>query len=237
MKIALICTIIISLTHSGSSSLMSRIGLTLGKVPAHLNTFDHTRRIPPQIKAILDEEKRHADTLPFIKKAEPKRDGPPPCIGICYTMKLEALKQREELTKHNEVLKEDCESDDCIDYKAFSDAIPVQFSSKPSVKHSIPPVRKQPHHEEEIQEVAATDTIDRDLEDQEEEEIKDRDISAEEARGEIPRVDIKKVDDNTNLDIHAPIEEHKIEAEHVDRNKKIVKFNENRESTAETNQQ
>jgi len=94
-----------------------------------------------------------------------------------------------------------------------------------------------PHHEEEIQEVAATDTIDRDLEDQEEEEIKDRDISAEEARGEIPRVDIKKVDDNTNLDIHAPIEEHKNEAEHVDRNKKIVKFNENRESTAETNQQ
>ena len=37
---------------------------------------------------------------------ELKRDGPPPCIGICYTMKLEALKQREELTKHNEVLKE-----------------------------------------------------------------------------------------------------------------------------------
>lgn len=185
----------------------------------------------------MDEEKRHADTLPFIKKAEPKRDGPPPCIGICYTMKLEALKQREELTKHNEVLKEDCESDDCIDYKAFSDAIPVQFSSKPSVKHSIPPVSKQPHHEEEMSEAAARD---RDLEDQEEEEIRDRDISAEEARGEIPRVDIQKFSDNKNIDTVAPNGQHKNEAEHrfddnIVRNEKIDKSNENIDSTEEAN--
>ena len=31
---------------------------------------------------------------------------PPPCIGICYYEKLKALEAREELTRHNEVLKE-----------------------------------------------------------------------------------------------------------------------------------
>jgi len=136
MKIIFI-TLFISFIQSGSSSLMSRIGLTLGKRPAHLNQIDHTRRVPWVVKEMLAEEKRKEDELPFIKRKALKRTGPPPCVGICYTQKLEALKAREELTRHNEVLKEECESDDCIDYKAFGDSIPVQLTSKPSAKQTV----------------------------------------------------------------------------------------------------
>ena len=31
---------------------------------------------------------------------------PPPCIGICYYEKLMALQAKEEMLKHNDVLKE-----------------------------------------------------------------------------------------------------------------------------------
>ena len=47
---------------------MSRIGLTLGKKPAHLNQLDHTRRIPWAVKEMMEEERRQAENLPFLKK-------------------------------------------------------------------------------------------------------------------------------------------------------------------------
>ncbi|XP_023321637.1 uncharacterized protein LOC111696293 isoform X2 [Eurytemora carolleeae] len=112
---------------------MSRIGLRLGGTPAHESQLDHTRRIPWAVKEMMEEEKRQQDTLPFLRRAgldSAEADGrPPPCIGICYYEKLKALEAREELTRHNEVLKEDCETEQCMDYKSGLDLKPGKTRS------------------------------------------------------------------------------------------------------------
>jgi len=118
-----VCVVLLACGHSCNGSLMSRIGLTLGGRPAHENQIDHTRRIPWAVKEMMEEEQAKQQ-LPFIKKADVAVDGdrPPPCVGICYYHKLQALQAREEMTRHNQILKEDCESGECTaDYKADAD--------------------------------------------------------------------------------------------------------------------
>merc|ERR1719474_1209729 len=80
------------------------------------------------------EEEQQQQHLPFLKKTvSESNDGrPPPCIGICYYQKLQALQAREELTKHNQVLKQDCVADECVDYRADVDKA---FGTFP-LKHS-----------------------------------------------------------------------------------------------------
>jgi len=107
---------------------MSRIGLTLGGRPAHLNQLDHTRRIPWAVQQVMDDERREKESLPFLHKpdvsSEENEGRPPPCVGICYYQKLQALQEREKLLNHNDVLKEGCDDADCIDYKAHPDHLP-----------------------------------------------------------------------------------------------------------------
>ena len=37
--------------------------------------------------------------------SEENEGRPPPCVGICYYQKLQALQEREKLLNHNDVLK------------------------------------------------------------------------------------------------------------------------------------
>lgn len=97
-------------------SLMSRIGLRLGGKPAHESQLEHVRRVSWAVKELQDEEKRQQDSLTFLH-AEDREGRPPPCVGICYYKKLQALQAKEDLlTSHNYVLKqeEEGEEEDCL---------------------------------------------------------------------------------------------------------------------------
>merc|ERR1719205_425250 len=93
-------------------SLMNRIGLRLGGKPFHeQHGHGHRARVPWAVKQmredlLTDQRKPWQDI-----RNMPTPDGddevrPPPCVGICYYNKLVALEAKEDLTRHNDVYKQ-----------------------------------------------------------------------------------------------------------------------------------
>lgn len=98
---------------------MSRIGLRLGGKPAHESQIDHGRRVSWAVRELMEEQKRQQDTYTVTHAADPEEDRegrPPPCVGICYYKKLQALQAKEALlASHNYVVKQEEEDGDgCV---------------------------------------------------------------------------------------------------------------------------
>merc|ERR1712130_1090647 len=91
-----ILSFLLPLINISQASLMTRIGLRLGgkhnSVSHQVGT--HRSRVPWAVRIQREEEQEEGG------------DGGKACVGICYYNKLVALEAKEDLTRHNEVYKQ-----------------------------------------------------------------------------------------------------------------------------------
>merc|ERR1719300_213812 len=107
---AVLLVLVVGVAHG---SLMNRIGLRLGSKHIRERGPGHKPRVPWAVKHMREEQKEIEDNAWRNRHRgdpDPDDDGrPPPCVGICYYNKLMALEAKEELTRHNEVYKQEDE--------------------------------------------------------------------------------------------------------------------------------
>lgn len=103
---------------------MSRVGLRLGGKPAHEHPVPK-RRIPWAVQQQMMEDQLAAmgSTAKYIQNSKPDKpsntedednDGRKACVGMCYYKKLKALEEKEDLTRHNFIYKEEDTREPCI---------------------------------------------------------------------------------------------------------------------------
>merc|ERR1719427_1425338 len=101
---------------------MNRIGIRLGGKAYHERgrSHEHQARVPWAVKQmredlLAEQDKQHwRNTRNRVDPDYDEEGRPPPCVGICYYNKLQALQEKEDMTNHNEVYKqpdEPCDGD------------------------------------------------------------------------------------------------------------------------------
>merc|ERR1712130_955637 len=110
----LVLSFLLPLINISQASLMTRIGLRLGgkhnSVSHQVGT--HRSRVPWAVRIQREEEqeewgkKDKERVRARLAEQEEGGDGGKACVGICYYNKLVALEAKEDLTRHNEVYKQ-----------------------------------------------------------------------------------------------------------------------------------
>merc|ERR1711990_10764 len=104
---------LLPLINISQASLMTRIGLRLGgkhnSVSHQVGT--HRSRVPWAVRIQREEEqeewgKKDKERVRARVAEQEEGEGSKACVGICYYNKLVALEAKEDLTRHNEVYKQ-----------------------------------------------------------------------------------------------------------------------------------
>merc|ERR1711936_899903 len=108
-----IASFLLPLINISHASLMTRIGLRLGGKHSSVShqVGTHRSRVPWAVKIQREEEqeewgKKDKERVRARVAEQEEGDGSKACVGICYYNKLVALEAKEELTRHNEVYKQ-----------------------------------------------------------------------------------------------------------------------------------
>merc|ERR1712130_845344 len=108
-----ILSFLLPLINISQASLMTRIGLRLGgkhnSVSHQVGT--HRSRVPWAVRIQREEEqeewgKKDKERVRARVAEQEEGEGSKACVGICYFNKLVALEAKEDLTRHNEVYKQ-----------------------------------------------------------------------------------------------------------------------------------
>merc|ERR1711981_903093 len=109
----LVLSFLLPLINISQASLMTRIGLRLGgkhnSVSHQVGT--HRSRVPWAVRIQREEEqeewgKKDKERVRARVAEQEEGEGSKACVGICYYNKLVALEAKEDLTRHNEVYKQ-----------------------------------------------------------------------------------------------------------------------------------
>merc|ERR550517_1118455 len=108
-----IASFLLPLINISQASLMTRIGLRLGGKHSSVShqVGTHRSRVPWAVKIQREEEqeewgKKDKERVRARVAEQEEGEGSKACVGICYYNKLVALEAKEELTRHNEVYKQ-----------------------------------------------------------------------------------------------------------------------------------
>merc|ERR1719167_2081136 len=108
-----IASFLLPLINISHASLMTRIGLRLGGKHSSVShqVGTHRSRVPWAVKIQREEEqeewgKKDKERVRARVAEQEEGEGGKACVGICYYNKLVALEAKEELTRHNEVYKQ-----------------------------------------------------------------------------------------------------------------------------------
>merc|ERR1719219_1541691 len=108
-----IASFLLPLINISQASLMTRIGLRLGGKHSSVShqVGTHRSRVPWAVKIQREEEqeewgKKDKERVRARVAEQEEGEGGKAFVGICYYNKLVALEAKEELTRHNEVYKQ-----------------------------------------------------------------------------------------------------------------------------------